>query len=101
MQAGSYFLKRVAPAGADGRLAPAAPVEYLGDEQPADGNGPQQNYVVDPWSLSKPDDADNAAALYDNYYTSFGTTPAGWEKIPVTAPAAADGKRWATRWKTP
>lgn len=79
MKAGSYFLKRVTAADADGRLSSSTPVEYLGDEQPATGNGPQQNYVVDPWSRSKP--AGNAASLYENYYTSFGNSPTGWGNV--------------------
>lgn len=86
MKAGSYFLKRVAGADADGRLTAATPVEYLADELPAAG-GLQQNYVVDPWSLRKT--GIDASTLYDNYYTSFGDTPAGWEN--VTAPGTPDG----------
>ena len=90
MQAGSYFLKRVTDADTDGRLTAASPVEYLGDELPATG-GPQQNYVVDPWSLRKTNI--DASALYANYYTSFGNTPADWENVATSGIPAGDWLR--------
>lgn len=90
MQAGSYFLKRVTDADTDGRLTAASPVEYLGDELPATG-GPQQNYVVDPWSLRKTNI--DASTLYANYYTSFGNTPADWENVATSGTPAGDWLR--------
>lgn len=90
MKAGSYFLKRVAAADADGKLLPSTPVEYLGDELPAAG-GAQQNYVVDPWSFVKT--TTDASVLYDNYYTSFGNTPAAWEKVITESTPTSDWQR--------
>ncbi|WP_455638421.1 Mfa1 family fimbria major subunit [Parabacteroides sp.] len=90
MKAGSYFLKRVADANTDGKLLPSTPVEYLGDELPVTG-GPQQNYVVDPWSFVKM--TTDASTLYDNYYTSFGNTPADWEKVTTESIPSGDWQR--------
>lgn len=90
MKAGSYFLKRVAAANSDGKLTTSAPVEYLGDELPATGS-PQQNYVVDPWSLRKT--SIDASKLYDNYYTSFGDTPADWENVATSGTSAGNWLR--------
>lgn len=90
MTAGSYFLKRVTDADTDGRLSAATPVEYLGDEQPATG-GAQQNYVIDPWSLRKTNI--DASTLYNNYYTSFGNSPAGWDNVVAEGTPAGDWMR--------
>ena len=90
MKAGSYFLKRVAAADAEGKLNASTPVEYLGNELPLEG-GAQQNYVVDPWSFLKT--TTDASKLYDNYYTSFGNTPTVWQKVMTEDSPSGDWRR--------
>lgn len=90
MQAGSYLLKRTATPD-NGRLTAASALTYLGDELPTEG-GVQRNYVADPWSLQKKTAPVNTALakLYDNYYTSFGSSQAAWETA-IHAGTPVDG----------
>ena len=96
LNAGSYMLKRVIAANSDESYGADSTLEYLGLELPEWGDH-QTNYVLDPWSRLKthininrrvfnPDSPEAGgqplSSLYENYFTSYGTSVANWKFTP-------------------
>ena len=107
LDAGSYMLKRVIDAMPDGSYAPVGMHEYLGLELPEWGDH-QTNYVLDPWSrlktlanvnrrLFNPDRPASSgqpiSSLYENYFTSYGTSVTNWKFAPGLGERVGDWYR--------
>lgn len=107
LDAGSYMLKRVIAAEADGTYGPVGTHEYLGLELPEWGDH-QTNYVLDPWSRLKTlanvgrqvfnpnrpsDSGAPLSSLYENYFTSYGTAVSNWKFAPGMGERVGDWYR--------
>ena len=91
MQAGSYFLKRVAPAGAAGRLIAGPPTGTARSKTTWSTPGASANRTT-PTTLPR--------STITITPPSAPPPPDG-KRYPSPPPRPTDGKRWATRWKTP
>lgn len=107
LDAGSYMLKRVIGAASDGSYGAENTLEYLGLELPEWGDH-QTNYVLDPWSRKKtlanvdrrvfnPEQPSGSgqplASLYENYFTSYGTSVSNWKFAPGLGERVGDWYR--------